>query len=134
MKFFQLNDINHLAVLVSAIVYYILGFVWYTLLFGELWAKETGVIMPDKPNPLNLIGQFISTYLYVLGIAVLIVMSGEVGVSSGLFIGLLVTLVFAIPINSGNLFFTNRKKLFFLDVTERAIGSVFAGIIIGLWG
>lgn len=128
-----LTQINFVAVAVSALVYYIIGFLWYSKLFGTLWAEETGVKMPDKPVPLNLIGQFISTFLYTLGVALLMQMTGEVSVKSGIMVALLVTVVFVIPINSGNLFFTNRKKLFLLDVSERALGSVVVGVILGVW-
>lgn len=128
-----LAQINFGAVAVAAVVYYIIGFLWYSKIFSTLWAAETGVKQPDKPVPLNLIGQFISTFLYTLGIALLMQMTGEVSVKSGIMVALLVTVVFVIPINSGNLFFTNRKKLFLLDVSERALGSVVVGVILGVW-
>lgn len=128
-----LAQINFGAVAVAAVVYYIIGFLWYSKIFSTLWAAETGVKQPDKPVPLNLIGQFISTFLYTLGVALLMQMTGEVSVKSGIMVALLVTVVFVIPINSGNLFFTNRKKLFLLDVSERALGSVVVGVILGVW-
>ena len=34
--------INIAAILVAVVVNFILGFIWYTLLFGQLWGKEMG--------------------------------------------------------------------------------------------
>jgi len=133
MDFF--SDINYLAVVVSAIVYYMIGFIWFTLLYGKLWAKENGVAMDPttKPRVSALVGQFISTLLYTLGIAVILGLYGAAGPKAGITVSAVVTLLFVIPINSGNLLFTGRKKLFLLDVCERAIGSLVIGIILGVW-
>jgi hypothetical protein len=129
-----LTGINYLAVFVSAIVYFILGFLWYSVLFAGTWRKETGI--PEataKPSPGALIGQFISTYLFTLGIAVVLKLQGTQGVAGAIVTCALVTVLFAAPIHSGNLFFTGKKKLFLLDVSERAIGSLVVGIILSLW-
>jgi hypothetical protein len=133
MNFF--TGINYYAVVVSAIVYYMIGFVWYSLLFSEIWGKETGVSMKSqaKPQAGPLIGQFISTLLYTFGIAVILRLHGTYGIAAGICIAALVTILFVIPVHSGNLFFTGKKKLFLLDVCERAIGTLVAGIILGLW-
>ena len=128
-------DINYFAVVVSAIVYYFIGFIWYTVLFGEVWGKETGVSMKNqaKPRVWALIGQFLSTLLYAFGIAVILRVYGTYGILEGICVGVLVTIFFVIPIHSGNLFFTGKKKLFLLDVCERAIGSIVIGLILGIW-
>ena len=133
MTFFA--DINYIAVFVSAIVYYFIGFIWYTLLFGKVWAKETGVSMEGQTQPQiwPMIGQFISTLLYTLGVAIFLRFYGTYGITGGIFISALITVFFVLPMNSGNLFFTGKKKLFLLDVCERALGSLVIGVILGVW-
>jgi hypothetical protein len=129
------EGVNYFAVIVSTIIYYFIGFVWYTLLFGDIWGKETGVNMKStgKPKPLAMTGQFVSTFLFALGIAIILRLYGTYGITDGIYLSALVTVFFVIPINSGNLFFTGKKKLFLLDVCERAIGSLVTGIILGAW-
>jgi|SRR5687768_16407985 len=126
------TGINYFAVLVSTVVYYFIGFVWYSVLFKGQWAAQTGV-SAGKPSAGSLIGQFISTLLYAFGIAIILSLYGSSSVTAGIYVGILVTVFFVIPINSGNLFFTGKKKLFLLDVCERAIGSLAIGIILGIW-
>jgi hypothetical protein len=130
-----LTGINYPAVLISAAIYYVIGFLWYTKLFGKIWRKENGMTdePASKPSPGALIGQFISTFLFTLGIAIIMKLEGVYGITGGVSACVLITVFFVIPINSGNLFFTGKKKLFLLNVVERALGSLVAGIIIGLW-
>ena len=129
----DLTGINYSAVIVSSIIYYIIGFLWYSKLFGETWRKETGVSAEPKPGPAALIGQFASTFLYVFGVAIVLKMSGLSGIGGGFFSAIFATVLFAMPINSGNIFFTGKRKLYIIDVSERAFGSLVVGVILGLW-
>lgn len=43
-------SINMVAVLVAVVVNFILGFVWYTPLFGKTWGKEMGYDPNEKPD------------------------------------------------------------------------------------
>jgi hypothetical protein len=98
------EGIIYVAVLFATLVYYFIGITWYTLLFRDTWGKETGTsgITPVKPSVRAMVGQFLSTFVYV---------------------SVLIPVLFVIPFNSGNLFFKGRKKLFLIDVCERIIGS-----------
>jgi len=127
------EGINFFAVVVSTIVYFFIGFVWYSLLFSKIWSEETGVASSAKPGVGALAGQFSSTLLYSLGIAIALKFYGANGIAAGMFVSVLITVFFVIPINSGNLFFTGKRKLFLLDVCERAMGSLVVGIILGAW-
>ena len=41
--------INMVAILVAVVVNFVLGFIWYTPLFGKVWGKEMGFDMNEKP-------------------------------------------------------------------------------------
>jgi hypothetical protein len=129
------EGINYVAVIVAALVYYIIGSLWYTVLFGKMWREEQGVPPDAKGTPPvgSLIGQFISTLIYTFGVAILMKLYGAGDVKGGLVVAMLITVFIVAPINSGNLFFTGKKRLFLLDVSERAVGTLVVGIIIGLW-
>jgi hypothetical protein len=65
-------DINITAVLVAVIANFILGFLWYTPLFGKAWAKEMGIDMTRKPTggemakgmSFMLVGNFFMAYVF----------------------------------------------------------------------
>jgi hypothetical protein len=42
-------NINFVAILVTVVANFILGFLWYTPLFGKAWAKENGFDTTVKP-------------------------------------------------------------------------------------
>jgi len=42
--------VNVLAILVAVVVNFILGFIWYTPLFGKIWGKEMGYDPNMKPD------------------------------------------------------------------------------------
>ena len=69
--------INMLAVLIAVVANFILGFIWYTPLFGKAWGKEMGFNMDQKPPSSALIkgmvfmviGNFLMAYVFAHNIA-----------------------------------------------------------------
>jgi hypothetical protein len=59
--------VNFLAVAAATVASYILGFVWYGVVFKNTWVRLTG-ISDMKPKPLNLILVLVSMFVmaYVL--------------------------------------------------------------------
>src|SRR6187551_2707852 len=64
--------INFVAVLVATIANFFVGFVWYTPLFGNVWAKENGFDRSVKPPSgafakgliMSIIGNFFLAYVF----------------------------------------------------------------------
>jgi hypothetical protein len=48
-------QINYTAILVAVIANFILGFIWYTPLFGKAWVREVGLDVNVKPQPMELV-------------------------------------------------------------------------------
>jgi hypothetical protein len=69
--------INIIAVLVAVAANFVLGFVWYTPLFGKAWAKEMGVDTSVKPPSgamakgmiFMVVGNFFLAYVFAHNIA-----------------------------------------------------------------
>lgn len=134
-----LTTLNYPAVIVAAIAYFAIGAVWYTPLFGKAWQKETGVKMDGKGKfpvgqfVFGMGGQLVSSFLYSMGIALMIEAMNKPGWLAGLGTGIAVSIFFAFPVNSGKLFFQNKPRLFWIDFGYNTAGAVAAGIILGLW-
>ena len=64
--------INYVAILVATVANFILGFIWYTPLFGKAWARENGFDTSVKPSSGRLargmifmvIGNFLMAYVF----------------------------------------------------------------------
>jgi hypothetical protein len=71
-------EINYLAIVVAVVANFVLGFLWYTPLFGKVWAKEHGFDTTKKPPAgafakgmiLMVIGNFLMAYVFAHNIAV----------------------------------------------------------------
>lgn len=88
--------VNYLAILVSAVLAFGIGALWYGPLFGKAWMKESGVT-PDgeRGNMLRIFGvSFLMTLVMALGMATLFhnvedsKVTWVVGLTHGLYIGL----------------------------------------------
>jgi len=70
--------INMTAVLIAVAANFVLGFIWYTPLFGKAWAKEMGFDTTQKPPSgalikgmvFMVIGNFLMAYVFAHNIAV----------------------------------------------------------------
>ncbi len=70
--------INMMAVIVAVVANFILGFVWYTPLFGKAWGKEMGFDTNMKPPAgalakgmiVMVIGNFLMAWVFAHNIAV----------------------------------------------------------------
>jgi hypothetical protein len=72
--------LNYLAIIIAVVAHFILGFLWYTPLFGKIWAKELGIKMEEGQKPptsllirgmiFNLIGNFFMAFVFYHNIAV----------------------------------------------------------------
>lgn len=64
--------INYIAILVVVVANFVLGFIWYTPLFGKAWAREMGFDTSVKPTSgelakgmiIMVIGNFLMAYVF----------------------------------------------------------------------
>jgi hypothetical protein len=69
--------INMVAILVAVVANFILGFIWYTPLFGKAWARELGMDTSTKPPASELakgmifmvVGNFLMAYVFAHNMA-----------------------------------------------------------------
>lgn len=70
--------INALAIIIAVVANFILGFIWYTPLFGKAWGKEMGFNMDQKPPAsvlvkgmiFMIIGNFLMAFVFYHNMAV----------------------------------------------------------------
>lgn len=136
-----LNHLNYFAIIVSALIYFFVGFFWYRLnAFGTIFLQEKGVNMNKKPEPMTLQatiiqfgGIFLTILLYTIGIAIFIQLTGFSGFSGAILIAVLAILFFVIPMNANNLFFPPKPKLFLIDCGYHSLNTLIISIILSIW-
>ena len=131
------SRMNHLAVFVSAISFFVLGWVWYDLLFGRLWMSLSSHLAPTSPG--NMIPQFVASFIlgwvlaYVIAIALADTSNANParhGIEFGIFIGLgvLGTMLGLMYIYEGRPF-----ALWAINTGYVVVGMAIMGGIIGGW-
>lgn len=133
------SDINWLAILVSAIAYFMLGAVWYSkALFGTKWAALVGVDMTD-PNKSKgmakmMTGTFVLIFIACMGIAMLVTRMDLSVLPSALKLGLITGICFATTAVSISFIYESRPTaLYFIDCGYHLAGHLIAAIILVLW-
>jgi Protein of unknown function (DUF1761) len=126
---------NVLAYIVAGIVYFLIGWLWYSpVLFVKPWSRETGVQMGGKKNPLlPMLGQLVSTFLFTLGVYMVVMLGHFATFGGALVAGLSITVFFVLPINSGSLFFKSKAVLFWIEAGYQTVGSIVCALILALW-
>jgi hypothetical protein len=132
------SPVNYLAVLVAGLVYFFFGAIWYAKpVFGKAWGNLIGKTeeqMKADFSPWKLVWAFIASLLAAYGIARLLSLIPGVVAVSGLVIGLLVGIHFALAFISTNDAMEGRSiKLTAINVFYNIVGLMIMGLIIGGW-
>jgi len=125
--------------IVSSIVYFLIGALWYTPLFGKAWAKEVGMSMDGGMGAARgkfiagMFGQLVSSFLYVAGVYMLLMIGNFYSLGGALIVGASVSVFFVLSVNSGKLLFQGKPKLFFIDAGYAVVGAFAAALILAFW-
>ena len=135
-EFFR--DLNFIAVLVSAVVFFLAGYVWYNQLFKTAWnegMKKHGFDAAANANqgPMKMAGIFFMNFLIAFGMSFIIYHSSTTWFG-GLKTGMAVSLLVVFPI-IGIIYSMENKsmKLFLIDACYMAFGVVFTSVLCAAW-
>lgn len=135
-------NINMVAVLVAVVANFILGFIWYTPLFGKAWAKEMGFDTNVKPTGgqmakgmiIMVIGNFFMAYVfahnnaawsYVPGMDQMSTMTKVLNAAGFTWLG------FYLPVDLGTIAWENKSwKLFGINTGYHFVMLLVAATIL----
>lgn len=130
--------INHLAVLVSVIMLFVLGFLWYGPIFGEKWMGLVGLDMAKiEANPpgagvwvTNIVSSVVSMYALAWLFTKLKVESAMDGAKYALIISVAFVLLSTM---TTNMFAQRPYGLAWITGGFSVVGNTIGGIIMGAW-
>lgn len=127
--------INWWAVLVAAVLAFVIGGVWYGPLFGKAWMAELGKTEDDiEPSPAPFIISFFTSLLTAIVLAWLLLATGTSGLIGGATLGLITGIGFiATAMASDSAFCGWSFKLFMIQSGYRVLYSVVMGALLGAW-
>jgi hypothetical protein len=125
---------NYLAVVVCAVVYWLIGGLWYGLLFNKPWMELEGTA-PNSVNPLiPYIVTFVLNLLIAFVLAQICLWRNANTAGRGAAIGVLLWLGIVGPITFTTYMYEGRsKELFAINEFYPLVGLCVMGAILGLW-
>jgi hypothetical protein len=142
MPFFQMN---YTAIIIAVIAHFILGFIWYTPLFGKVWGREMGYDMNVKPKSSELVRGMVFMILGNLLMAVVLFYTMALWrpmtwgqdpllmispLREGLMTAIIVWLGFFLPVDIGRVAWERKSwKLFFIDTGYHLASLLLVALI-----
>lgn len=133
------SGINYLAVLVTAIVIFILGGLWYSkALFAKPWVAMQGKTLEDmqanaKPSAMMFVQVFICGLVIAYVVAVIENHFVNLTTARGALIGVLLWLVAGATSYGTSLFSSERRGLWMINSGFNLVSLVLAGIVLAVW-
>lgn len=131
------SRINHVAVFVSAVAFFVLGWAWYDALFGRLWMSLSTHLAPASPA--SMIPQFIGSFVlgwalaYVIAIA-LADTTNPNPARHGLEFGVFMSLgVFGTMLGLDYIYEGRPLMLWAINTGYVVVGMAMMGAIVGAW-
>ena len=123
MSFDVLSDLNWLAVIVGALVYFALGAVWYAPpVFGNVWMKAAGLSMEGEgPGAAIYVAPLIFSFLGTIANAMLAEATGSNSVGDGVVLGFVVAIGYGLSLIAVTAVFESNKP------NATAWGAITAG-------
>ena len=128
--------VAYLAVVVSAAIQWVLGALWYGLLFGKPWKAMVGFKEGDKPKGavFAMGASFVASLILCFVLIHLIVWAGGVTFARGAFVGLVSWLGFmAPPLFAQHLYERRPFNLFAINAGYWLLAMVLAGGVLAAW-
>jgi len=132
-----LHQTNYLAIIVSALVYFVIGAIWYSpLLFAKPWMANVG----RSEEQLKSGSKIVYLYTLVALIVICFVTSfiiwilGTVQCVSAIKVGLFISLGYTSTVVAINNWYGQRSaKLTCIDAGYHVVGITLAAIILTVW-
>lgn len=133
-------SVNWAAVVVSGIVYFLLGWLWYSqVLFGKAWMAASGIDMTkapaDKGNMLRSYGlSLLAGIVMAAALALVLRAAHAEGIGAGIAWALVAGIGFvAMAIGMMSLFPQKSPKLLAINVGYPVVGYVVMSIVLTVW-
>ena len=128
---------NYGAIVVSAVAYWMLGALWYGVLFGQRWMALEGITMEQakRMNPvLPYVITFVLNLLMAFVLAQLCLWRNANTAARGAAVGVLLWIGIVGPIVLTTYLYEMRpKELFAINEFYPLVGLCLMGVILGAW-
>lgn len=133
-------EISYLAVLISAIAGFVIGALWYSVLFGKVWMKLSGMdrkkIEKEKKKGMakSYVAGFAALLVMAFVLAHFVDMAEATTVLGGAQAGFWSWLGFIAPVMLGSVIWEGKSlKLYIINVAHYLVVLLVMGSILAVW-
>jgi Protein of unknown function (DUF1761) len=128
---------NYIAVVVAAVVYWLLGAVWYGFLFSKAW-MDLEQLSPERAASVNLVLTYVITFVLNLVIAFVLAQicawRNANTAARGAALGILIWIGFIGPVTyTTHMYEVRPVQLFAINEFYSLVGLALMGAILGAW-
>ena len=136
---YALSELNYLAILVTAAVIFVIGAIWYSVLFGKMWMNAHGYT-PEQIEGMRsgmALAYAVSFVCYLVLATVMSLLVALLGLDSamgGAKLGAICWLGFVATIGCTAYLYSNRSiTTWIIDAAYQLVFMVTAGVILTVW-
>jgi hypothetical protein len=133
--------INFIAIIIAVVANFVLGFIWFTPLFGKIWGREMGYDMSQRPKAsemmkgliFTLIGCFLLVFVFAHNLAAwsfVPEMKNTSPISNVVMASVFTWLGFFFPVDLGSVAWERKSWTLFFINTGYHLASLFVVAII----
>ena len=141
MSFEGLGELNWLAVVVGAILYFALGALWYSpMLFGTRWQRSVGwdpAQRPPEMKPTTYAVPLVANLVMAVAVGLLAVATGTDTIGEGVVLGLILGVGLSLMHTLIDATFDPNKPepwtWFAINGSYHALGLLIIAVIVSIW-
>jgi hypothetical protein len=130
----KLFGLNLVPVLAASAAFYVVGFLWYGLIFEQAWMREAGVTAEalEGQSPIWMVGGAVITIMQVIALGLVLKWRAITAVGHSIVTGIVLWLLIAFPFTLYGFFYTPAHNwlLLFIDASHLLVGwAVATGLL-----
>lgn len=129
----KIFGLNVVAVAAASVAFFLVGWLWYGMIFEDIWMAEMGLPKAEDPPASFMIGGFVITVMQVIGIGLAMKWKSAAGVSAAVMTAIVLWAVFALPFSAyGYLYGPHSLSLLMIDAGHLFVGWVVSAVVLSL--
>ena len=127
--------LNPVGVAVASVAFFLVGFLWYGVLFAKAWMAAEELTEDDAGNTVWMIGGLVITVMQVTGLAFVMQWKGVEGVSDAVKTAVILWALFALPFSAYGFIYqpTHNMTLLLIDASHLLVGWIVAAVVLSLF-
>ena len=131
----KIFGLNLLGVLVASVAFFLIGWLWYGILFQEAWMAAEGIAADaaESESPVWMAGGFLITLMQVIGIGLVLKWKGASGLGAAVTAAVVLWFFLALPFCCyAYIYAAHNSSLLMIDASHLLVGWVVSAALLAL--